>query len=359
MLHTDIAQHRLHNQHLSVPTFEKPEEIVARFGAIQAQDYGAAKWAIGLRTRGVSNAAIDHAFADGRILRTHVLRPTWHFVTPADIRWMLQLTAPHVHAYNAYYYRKTELDAEVCAQTNSIVAKALTDGQHRTRPELVAALKEAGIRADDELRIALIMMYAELEGIVCSGALRGKQQTYALLEARAPKARTLLRDEALVALAMRYIVGHAPVTLKDFVWWSGLSTAEAEAAFAMLPPQFEHDVIGDQTYWFTTSAPSQANPSPTAYLLPNFDEYTVGYTDRSAIFDKTLTAHLDERTGSPLNYVIVIDGRIVGLWRRTLQTRAVVIELLPFSPLTAAERTAIAVSAERYGQFMGLPVTLR
>src|SRR6185436_10236792 len=176
----DIAHQRLHNQHLSATTLKSLKEVVGYLGAVQAQDYAGAKWAIGQRIPNATDAAIDRSFNEGEILRTHVMRPTWHFVTPADIRWILELTAPRVHAANAYMYRKLELNDAIFKRSNAVLAKALQGGMQLTRTELASAFNKAGIIADG-LRLGYFMMYAELEGLICSGGRRGKQFTYALL----------------------------------------------------------------------------------------------------------------------------------------------------------------------------------
>ncbi len=355
MTNLDIAHRRLHNQLISRQTFEKPSDVVQWLGAVQAQDFAGAKWALGLRIEGATDESIEQAFADGTILRTHVMRPTWHFVAPADIRWMLMLTAPRVNAANAYYYRRLELDDAIFTRSNAALVKALQGGKQLTRPELVSVLRRAGIAADDLLRFAHIIMHAELDGIICSGARRGKQFTYALLEERAPQARTLERDEALAEFARRYFTGHGPATLQDFVWWSGLSVADARAGLAMVTSQLIHEVVGGQTYWFSTSTAPAHDLSRTIYLLPNFDEYTVGYTDRSAVFDAADATKFDAR-GNVLNHVIVLNGRVAGTWKRTMKKDTVNITPSLFAPLNEAETRAFAASANSYGAFLNSSV---
>ncbi|MBK8031171.1 MAG: winged helix DNA-binding domain-containing protein [Chloroflexi bacterium] len=198
-----IALQRLYNQRLVGTPFDKPEAVVAWMGAVQSQEYALAKWALGQRTAAMSDDLVDQAFAAGKILRTHVMRPTWHFVTPFDIRWMLQLTAPRVHALNAYMYRKLELDEALLQRANGVLAEALEGGQQLTREELATALEAANIAAKG-MRLGYIMHYAELEAVVCSGPRRGKQFTYMLLDERAPHARTLAPDEALAELVTRF-----------------------------------------------------------------------------------------------------------------------------------------------------------
>ena len=357
MTNLDIAQKRLHNQLITRPMFEKPEDIVRWLGAVQSQDYAAAKWALGLRMQGVTDDAIEQAFADGSILRTHVMRPTWHFVAPADIRWMLTLTAPRINALNAYYYRKLELDDAVFTFCNAVLAKALQGGKQLTRSELASVLQQAGIAADNLLRSTYIIMRAELDGIICSGARRGKQFTYALLDERVPPTRNLDRDEALAEFARRYFTSHGPATLQDFVWWSGLSAADARVGLEMVASQLMSEAIEGQTYWFSTSMPSVKDLSQTVHLLPNFDEYTVGYTDRSAVIDVSDATKFDAR-GNVLNHVVVLNGRVVGTWKRMVKKDTVIVTPNLFIPLNEAETCAFVAAANRYGAFLGMHVNV-
>ncbi len=365
MTNPDIARRRLHNQHIALAVFEEPTDVVEWLGAVQAQDYTGARWAVGQRIRGPksTDAAIEQALDEGAILRTHLMRPTWHFVASADIRWMLALTGPRVNTANAYYYRQLELDDTTLRRTNDLLAKALQGGTqggtHLTRTELASELQQGGIATQGALRLAYIMMRAELDGIVCSGPRRGKQFTYALLDERAPQARNLERDEALATLVGRYFTSHGPATVQDFVWWSGLTAADARAGLAMLASQITHEVVGGQTYWFAPSAPPAQDMSPTVHLLPNFDEYLVGYKDHSPVIDSTNQAKLNARNNELFSHMIIIDGEIAGTWKRTLKRDTVIIERTTFAPPTEDETRACAVAAERYGRFVGLPVTLQ
>jgi hypothetical protein len=209
------------------------------------------------------------------------------------------------------------------------------------------------------LRVTYIIMHAELEGVVCSGAKRDKQFTYALLDERAPAARTLGRDEALAELTARYFTSHGPATLKDFVWWSGLTTTDAKAGLETVKPRLAHEVADGRTYWFAESAPFAKDRSPTAYLLPNFDEYSVGYTDRSALVDPTRPASPHAQDSSfYLGNLIIIDGKAVGSWKRTFAKGTVTIATQTFTSLTDAEADALTQAANHYGAFLDMPLTL-
>lgn len=353
----DIARQRFFNQHIGRTKIERPDDVVARLGAMQAQEYAMAKWGIAQRMKEITDSEIERAFADGAILRTHLLRPTWHFVTPADIRWMLALTAPRVHAVNAYMYRKLELDNAIFKRSNAALTKALQGGRQLTRAELASALERIGIATNGELRMGYIMMRAELDAVVCSGARRGKQFTYALLEERAPQVQKLERDEALVELTKRYFTSRAPATLKDFMSWSGLSMADARRGVEMLKPKLEHEVMDGQTYWFAQPALSLTGSSKTAHLLPIYDEYVMGYKDRSAMLGTPKMKKI-EAGDIVFDNLIVMDGLLVGSWKRTLSKSEVFVETNFNIPLTKAEQRAVATAAGRFSAFLGLSVVM-
>lgn len=352
MANLDIAHLRLHNQLISNKMFEKPGDVVQWLGAVQAQDYAAAKWAVGLRLPGASDDDIEQACNDGLLLRTHVMRPTWHFVSPADIRWLLALTAPRVKAALSYYDRKLELDDATLISSNAVLVKALQGGKQLTRSELSTMLRQAGIATDDLQRLTHLMMHAELDGIVCSGARRGNQFTYALLDERVPQASTFDRDEALAKLAKRYFTSHGPATVQDFIWWSGLTAADARSGLAMVASQLISEVINGLTYWLASSTPPAKELSQAAYLLPNYDEYVVGYTDRSAVFDESHTKKLGTRDNVFFNHIVVMDGQVVGTWKRTVKKEEVTITPCFFTEMDEDQRRAFEAAVERYGVFL-------
>ena len=357
MTSLDIARQRLFNQHLAAAPFEKPHEVVDCLVAVQSQDYAGAKWALGLRLpQDAHDADVDRAFNAGSILRTHVLRPTWHFVTPADIRWLLALTAPRVHAVNAHRYHELELDSATLKRSHRVLSKALRDGKLLTRDELRAALQQAKIAADGQ-RLAYIVMSAELDGLICSGPRRGKQFTYALLDTRAPSARALEHDEALAELARRYFVSRGPATVQDFAKWSGLTSADAKRGLEAVKDQLQHEPLNGNDYWFTSSASAAQRASPTAYLLSVYDEYLSSYKDRSAINDAETGVKLF-MMGNALTYVVVVDGQIVGTWKRALGKDEVIIRIEYLSRMTQAQTRAVAIAAQRYGEFLQKSVVL-
>jgi winged helix DNA-binding protein len=356
MIDSAVAQRRLLNQHLVGDPLQKPEDVVRWLGAMQSQDYAGAKWAIAQRVGNVNDAELNRLFDNGSILRTHLLRPTWHFVSPADIRWMLKLTAPRVHAANAYYYRKLELDGPIFRRSNAAIARALKGGKQLTRVELAESLRRAKIDAS-ELRLAYLVMRAELDAIICSGSLRGKQFTYALLDDRAPQGDGFDREAALSELTRRYFASHGPALIQDFAWWSGLTVADArEGVEAAGLLSNSHN---GKTYWFGTPTKSAARQkTPLIHLLPNYDEYLIAYKDHRPSFDPALLGADAKNRSAVMAHLIVLDGQVIGGWQRTIEKSAVTIRTKLLVALGRRERSALAEACERYGEFLGKPVKL-
>ena len=352
-----LISERLRNQHLTRPPRRDPAQVVASLGAMQAQDYPSAKWAIGLRAPGCHTANIEEAFNSGAILRTHVLRPTWHFVAADDIKWMVELSGPRVHASNAYYYKQSGLDAKVFARSCAMINRVLEGGQHKTRAELAVALKRAKVPADG-LKLAYIMMFAELNGVICSGPRRGKQFTYALLSERAPKARSLDRPDAIAELVKRYFTSHGPATIRDFVWWSGLTVKDAELGLEAAKRKLHKETIEGRDYWSAPSKAGALTKGCAALLLPNYDEYLIAYKDRSAVVDSADAANVVARSNGAFPHHLVIDGRLEGSWTRTLKGNSVLIEVAPYNKLTPVQSRAVMSAADCYGEFLGLPASL-
>src|SRR5688572_17358389 len=282
MTNAEIIRYRLTNQQIADTNFKRPQQIVEWMIAMQAQEYAMAKWAIGLRLPGSVDDDIEKAFTNGEILRTHLMRPTWHFVAPSDIRWLLALTAPRVHAVNAFMYRQSELDTKLFKRSNDAIEKALSGEKQLTREQLKKALEQKKIKADG-FRLAYVLMKAELDGIICSGARQGKQITYSLLEERVAPAIAVQRKEALAIFTQRYFASRGPATIKDFTTWSGLTVADAKEGVAMLPSNFIKEKINEQEYYFIPSNVSINNKIQTTFLMPDYDEYGMGYKDRSVL----------------------------------------------------------------------------
>lgn len=351
----NIAEQRLTNQHIGGAALATPGDIVAWMGAVQAQDYLGALWAIGLRMQGATDTVIEQALADRTIVRTWPLRGTLHFVAAADVRWMLSLFAPHALALGAGRFRQLGLDDAVFARSRDALSTALQGGKQMPRPALYETLEAAQISTAGQRGIHILWRHAH-DGLICFGARAGKQQTFALLDEWIPQTKTMARSDGLAELARRYFASHGPATLHDFVWWSGLTTSDARIGLDAAKAHLVQDVVEGQTYWSAPSTPGVHAPSPTAYLLPPFDEYLVGYRDRRAVVDPAHMKQVNDG-GGILKATIVIDGQVVGTWRRSLSKGSVSITLAPFTALGQAEEQAIALAAQRHAAFLGLPAT--
>lgn len=352
MTTSEFLSQRLNNQRLATPEFKKPADVVRWFGAVQAQDFQAAKWALGLRMPDATDASVESAFNNGKILRTHVMRPTWHFVAPEDIRWLLELTAPRVNIKAGPYFRKYELDAALFKRCYRVLKNALKGGNHLTRATLQKALNNAGIAADDPIRLAHIFLSAELDAVVISGPRIGKQFTYALFDERVPATKALTRDEALAKLTRQYFMSHGPATLQDFTWWSGLTVADAQRGVALAARELEKTVIDTKDHWIQRS-PRVTQPLHSAHLLPAFDEYTVAYKNRKAFLEHSSMTEM-----GLLGPMIIVDGKLLGTWERTNANKSVTITLRPFRKLTRSQSSAVTMAVRRYEAFLGVPAAV-
>jgi hypothetical protein len=353
----DVTIARMRSQGLTGERVASPEAVVHRLGAVQCQDFGPGMWSIAQRTDGATQGAIDRLFATGAILRTHILRPTWHFVLPADIRWMLELTAPRVQAVTASFYRNQDLDGTLLERCIAVVAGALDHGHHLTRSEIADVLEQAGIPTSPP-RLGAILMNAELTGVVCSGAPRGKQQTYALLAERAPEARQLSREEALAELTFRYFAGHGPATVKDLRWWSSLTMADIKQGLELVGAKLEQAVIDGSTYWFAPPAAEAAPGSPRVHLVQGYDEYIVGYGESKYLLDVSGAARSLPRARGIYTHSIILDGQVAGQWKSVPTKRAVIVEATLFVPLDSAQTQELRTAVQQYEDYVGLPTTL-
>jgi hypothetical protein len=347
----EILRRRFSNQHLARPRETDSVRVVAALGAVQAQDYPAAKWALAMRLTGATDATLEAAFNAGAILRTHVLRPTWHFVAPADIRWMLALTGPRVKRILERNGALWGVDADKLRRGHAALARALQGGQQLTRAQIDTVLLASGIQLGGE-GLGYVAMHAELDGLICSGPRRGKQFTYMLLDERVPPAPALTRDEAVGELVRRYFTSHGPAQPQDFAWWSGLTLGDTRQGLALAGDRLRREGVDGQDFYFAEGAPA---PLPTgAYLLPNYDEYTVAYKDRSHFHNADDFQSPNARDNVPFANMIVLGGWVMGTWKRTLGSKTVQVAAHWLRPPSAAQQRALEAAIQRYGAFLGL-----
>ena len=348
----DIPGLRLANQQLTSYLFENPEDVVSWFGAIQSQDFAAAKWALALRCKNQTDGTIEQAFNEGKILRTHIMRPTWHFVTPSDIRWLLQLTSSRVHRFNGSYYRKSGLDKSIFEKSNAVIRNALKGNKQLTRNELNDYLKAAKIPTED-LGLTYTIMQAELDGIICSGPRIGKQFSYMLLDDRVPKTNQLSHEEALTELTKRYFQSHGPAQAKDFSWWSGLTLSDVKKGIELIGSKLQKEEKAGKIYFFFETRPKQKTDS--IFLVPGFDEYFIAYTDRVDVLNKLYVKELNQG-GGMVSGAVVVNGKMVGGWRRTFEKKSVVISIRLFEPISQTQQQLLEQQTENFGKFINLAV---
>ena len=353
---SDIATLRLNSQQLNGSLLKKAGELVKWMGALQAQDYAMSKWAVGIRLPQTTDQEIENAIHQGKVIRTHVLRPTWHLVSPENIRWMLELTAPHIKASAKSRDKALELTEKTYTKSNGLIEKALSEDKHLTREELMQVLKKHKIEVDPQ-RAIHFMLRAELEGIACSGNIKNKKQTYTLLGKRVTPTKKLTRDEALVKLASIYFTSHAPATIKDFAWWSGLSLTDTKQALEGIKEKFVSEKIGNETYWFPSSFKLKQPTQTSVHFLPAFDEFIISYKDRSA------TLALDhQKTAFPSNGifrpVILVNGQGIGTWSRIVTKDEVRLETTFFKPINKTIHQLLEKEALTFGHFLQRKVAI-
>jgi len=351
-----VVAERLRRQGLIRQVHRTAEDVVTWFGAMQAQEYEPATWAIGLRMKGdPASTDVERAVDDGRVVRTHVMRPTWHFVARADIRWLLQLTAPRVHQAMASYRRRLELDARVLARCCALFERALDGQTFLLRAELAERLARARLPMTG-VRLAMAVMYAELEGVICSGPRRDRKFTYATLGDRAPRAAQFDRDEALAELFTRYLQSHGPATLKDFSWWSGLTIADGKRAIGIVRARRrEEDGL---TYWSLDDRRPRLTRASGALLLPIYDEYLVAYRDRVVVPHTQTQITKVSGWNVTFQHAVVINGQVAGTWRIPPADESIALDVTLGRRLSTRAKRAVIDAAKRYGRFRRMPIMI-
>ena len=357
MILDEISNIRLASQKITATEFKTASEIVSWMGAIQAQDFSMAKLAAGIRISDSTETDIEASFNKGEILRTHLMRPTWHFVSAEDIYWMIELTSPQIISSLKTRNKELELSESIFTKSNLIIEKSLSGGLCLSRDELAIEFNRAGIKTDAN-RLSHLMLRAELESIVCSGPLKTKKLTYCLLRDRVPLKKVLSRDEALVKLANRYFRSHCPATLQDFIWWSGLSKTEARHAIESVRQNFVTEIIESREYLFTDSSATALYENDSVHLLPAYDEFLISYKDRGASL--SLTDNKKAVSVNGIFYpVVIVNGQVAGLWRRSIKNNKASIEVTLFIKLDKPKRDLIKKKAFMTGKFLNKETNIR
>lgn len=348
---TEIVSIRLLNQQIEQSQFEKPEDTVKYMGAMQAQDFNMVQWAVGLRLDNTTQQRIMDSYNKGEILRTHLMRPTWHLVSSQDINWMLNLTAPRIKSISKARWKELELTESVFKKCDSIIEKALSIGEHLTRNQLKEQIEKAKINTAKN-RLSHILLRAELDGLICSGTNKGKNITYALFSERVSRTNKLSKEEALAALANRYFTSHGPATLDDFIWWSGLVVKDAAKALELIKDNFISETIDSQTYWFKKLSTKPKSRKSLIYLLPAFDEFIIGYKNRLSITPNENYSKAISKNGM-FYPVIIINGKTAGLWKRVIKKDKIIIEAQLFEQPNSSINKQIIDESKKIGKFLG------
>ncbi len=352
---TEISNIRLALQNLTVREQTTVQGLVEYMGALQAQDYLMVQLAVGKRLSNITDKKIDLVLNEGKILRTHLLRPTWHIVSSKDIYWILQLTAPHIKTAVRSRHKELELNEKVLSKIYLLLERSLRDENHLTRNELYSIFHEAKISTENN-RGAHILLSAELEGIICSGKIKDGKQTFALLEERVPKPAACTRDEALEKLAKIYFESRSPATLRDFVWWSGLPVRDARKAIEMIRNDFISEEIEEETYLIPNSLPNLSQKNNSVFLLPAFDEFLIAYSNRKAAIEN------DKKAISQNGIfwaIIVVNGQVIGLWKRTKIKDKILVSVDPFKPLKKHQMELLEKEVVELGHFWGKETILK
>ena len=351
----DIARWRLRSQNLVAPYAASAEAVVGGLLAVQAENPSQSAWAVAARTAKPMQTDLAAALDDGRVLRTHVLRPTWHFVRADDIGWLLDLTGPRVKRVTGLQLREAHgLDEPAIAAAMDQVTEALASRPGLTRAQLADELRDRGVPITGQM-LMLLLAHAELHGLVCSGSPRDGEHTYALLADRVPGVRRLGRAEALAELALRYFTGHGPATDRDLAYWATLTLTDVRTGLAQVRQHletFEHD---GRTYWHAPADVPAGPQEPAGHLLQILDETYRGYQDSRWVLDSG--GHVP-RAREATTGMALVDAQIVATMRRTVTKDRVTFDLRPYRPLRPPESNALGRAANRYGAYLGLEAEL-
>jgi len=345
----EVAHHRLNNQQLLGTKFKSATEMVTWFGAMQAQEYAQTKWGLGLRLPHLVDEDIEKEIEEGKILRTHLLRPTWHFVAAEDIYWILELTAPRVHKIGGTMYRKLGLDETIFNKSKDIIYKILEGDNHLTRKEIAESFEKQNIPSKG-LELGIIMMHAELDGIICSGRRKGNQFTYALLEERVKNPIRLSKKEALAELTKRYFQSRGPATIHDFANWSGLTISDCRSGLSLSKQKFKSFQIENRTHYFLETDLKMNNPR--VYLLPIYDEMVMGYKNRDAmmLYKNKIMPEPDFKYYS----LVLYGGQVIGTYKRIIRNKKVDFEFDFFKLLDLEQKESLKEELNRFENFTKL-----
>ena len=352
----DLSLIRLANQRVSASDFRTPGEIVGWMGAMQAQDYNMSKWAIGIRLPGCTVNETEAAFDSGEIIRMHLLRPTWHLVASEDVHWMLELCGQRIRASMKARDHQLGLTVDIFKKSNKLLEKTLGGGKHLTREELIREFRHAGINTEEN-RASHLLMHAETHGIICSGKIKAGKPSYTMLHEWVPKSGTMNKEEALATLAERYFSSHGPATAEDFIWWSGLTAGDGKKALEMVKSNFSSTVVEDKIFWYRDHSSEMSDQPITASLIPAFDELIISYKDRQAVLpDENHSKAV--YTNGIFRPVILLNGRVVGIWKQTVKKEHLTVTAELFDPTDENVKESLRKAAIPLGIFTNKKISV-
>ena len=328
----NIPNIRLLNQQLVNPLFHEPKELVSWMGAMQAQNYPMVKWAVGMRLKSATIQAVEKALREGEFLRTHVMRPTWHLVAAEDIRWMLKLSAQRIISANDSFAKGYDLDIpdELYAKGHQLLEKILCGKKSLTKQEIAEHFNRSGILAED----------------------KGSKCTYALLEERVPPMPELTKDESLARLARSYFRSHSPAVLQDFVWWSGLPVSDAKQAIYLIASELTTEQWKEQTWYIHDACRTRGKLTDDIHLLPSYDEYLLGYKDRTDVLP--LEHYPKAFTNNGLFFPIILHkGQVVGNWNKSAKKKGLNLEYSCFRQEADMDEAMLHQAKQKFAQFLG------
>jgi Winged helix DNA-binding domain len=346
----DLLRTRLYLQRLNRPDFRTPAEMVKHFGAVQAQDYLGALWAVGQRVENCTEAIVEQALADRSIVRSWPMRGTLHFVLPEDLRWMLDLLAPRIIHKSKSIIRAAGLTSKHFSKGRTVLEKILAGGKVLDRDEIYTEFKKGKLDTADS-RGLHILGHLAMEKVICFGPRRGKQQTFVLLDEWIPPEKSLTKEESMGAIALRYYHGHGPASIHDLAWWTGLTITEATAATDMVIGQLEKITFGDRTMFMQPGLIDIPTKPVVARLLPAYDEFLISYQDRSASETEAIRKLKD--LNAIFTSTLILNGSIVGTWKRMITNKGVKIEIKKLEKLTKVADDVIKKECSRYASFIG------
>ena len=347
----NVANIRANNQKIFNKSSASVPDVVKYITAIQAQDYNMVKWAVGVRSKNITENDVNNAINNREIIRTHLMRPTWHLVSANDIYWLLDLTAPKIISTLRTRLRDLGLTTDILNKSLKILERELSENNYLTRDQIKSILKSSKINTGEN-RLSHILMYAELNKLICNGDVHYNKVTYSLLEERVPKSKTFNKNESLFNLANRYFTTRGPATIADFTWWSGLNISEAKIALELCKDNLISENLNGKEYWFSESS-DNIPEDYYAYLLPAFDEFILSYTDRTAYLPHEYMKNAVYSNGI-FRPVILLNGKIIGIWSRKIKKEKVIISIKYFEGQGKSNNEKVKNAAQNYSNFLGL-----